>query len=146
MPVDWQLTDTYFVVAHLHYVLLGINVFPVIGGIYYWFPKFTGRMLDERLGSWNFWIMFVGFNVGFFPDAHRRACSGCRGASIPIPPDMGWDTVNLITSVGIVRVRARRRVVFDRCPPCTSQRCPRHSQPVGCTFIGMVCALPAAPI
>ncbi len=50
VPVDWQLTDTYFVVAHLHYVLIGINVFPVVGAIYYWFPKFTGRMLDERLG------------------------------------------------------------------------------------------------
>ena len=67
VPLDWQLTDTYFVVAHLHYVLLGINVFPVIGGLYYWFPKITGRMLDERLGKWNFWVMFIGFNVAFFP-------------------------------------------------------------------------------
>ena len=73
VPVDWQLTDTYFVVAHLHYVLIGINVFPVVGGIYYWFPKFTGRLLNERLGKWNFWIMFIGFNVGFFPMHIARA-------------------------------------------------------------------------
>src|SRR6185503_9789013 len=66
VPVDWQLTDTYFVVAHIHYVLIGINVFPVVGAIYYWFPKMTGRMLDERLGRLNFWTMFIGFNLGFF--------------------------------------------------------------------------------
>ena len=67
VPVDWQLTDTYFVVAHLHYVLLGINLFPVVGALYFWFPKMTGRMLDERLGKWNFWTMFIGFNLAFFP-------------------------------------------------------------------------------
>jgi cytochrome c oxidase subunit 1/cytochrome c oxidase subunit I+III len=60
VPVDWQLTDTYFVVAHLHYVLIGINVFPVVGATYFWFPKFFGRMMGERLGHWNFWTMFVG--------------------------------------------------------------------------------------
>ena len=58
-PVDWQLTQTYFIVAHIHYVLIGINVFPVVGAVYYWFPKMTGRLLDERLGQWNFWTMFV---------------------------------------------------------------------------------------
>src|SRR3954470_8066587 len=63
VPVDWQLTDTYFVVAHLHYVLLGINVFPVVGAMYYWFPKMTGRLMDERLGRWNFWLTFLGFNL-----------------------------------------------------------------------------------
>ena len=67
LPVDWELTDTYFVVAHMHYVLIGINVFPVVGATYFWFPKFTGRMMDERLGRWNFWIMFIGFNLGVFP-------------------------------------------------------------------------------
>ena len=67
LALDWQLTDTYFVVAHLHYVLLGINVFPVIGAIYHWFPKFTGRMMSERLGRWTFGVMFIGFNLAFFP-------------------------------------------------------------------------------
>ncbi len=64
-PVDWQLTDTYFVVAHLHYVLMGGAVFAIFAGIYYWFPKITGRMLSEGLGKASFWTMFVGFNVTF---------------------------------------------------------------------------------
>ena len=72
-PVDWQLTQTYFIVAHIHYVLIGINVvFPVVGAVYYWFPKMTGRLLDEWLGQVNFWTMFIGFNLGFFPDAPSR--------------------------------------------------------------------------
>ncbi|WP_454884954.1 cbb3-type cytochrome c oxidase subunit I [Sphingomonas oryzagri] len=67
VPVDWQLTDTYFIVAHIHYVLIGINVFPVVGATYFWFPKMTGRFMNERLGRWNFWTMFLGFNLGFLP-------------------------------------------------------------------------------
>src|SRR4029079_1251045 len=67
IPFDWQLTDTYFVVSHLHYVLVGANVFTVCAAFYYWLPKMTGRLLDERLGKWSFWIMFIGFNQTFFP-------------------------------------------------------------------------------
>ncbi|HEY3563500.1 MAG TPA: cbb3-type cytochrome c oxidase subunit I, partial [Casimicrobiaceae bacterium] len=67
VPFDLQVHDTYFVVAHLHYVLLGGAVFPLFGAFFYWFPKFTGRMLDESLGRWQFWLFFVGFNVAFFP-------------------------------------------------------------------------------
>src|SRR6202000_2978771 len=66
-PADVQLTDTYFVVAHLHYVLIGINLFGVLGGLYFWFPKMTGRLLGERLGGGNFWITFIGFNIAFLP-------------------------------------------------------------------------------
>ena len=99
MPVDWQLTDTYFVVAHIHYVLIGINVFPVVGGIYYWFPKMTGRLLDERLGRWNFWIMFVGFNVGFFP-MHIAGLLGMPRRIYTYPDGLGWDTLNLVTTIG----------------------------------------------
>jgi cytochrome c oxidase subunit I len=64
-PVDWQLTDTYFVVAHLHYVLMGGAVFAIFAGIYYWFPKITGKLLSEGLGKASFWLMFIGFNVTF---------------------------------------------------------------------------------
>ena len=64
-PVDWQLNDTYFVVAHLHYVLVGGAVFAIFAGIYYWFPKITGRMLSEGLGKLSFWLMLVGFHVTF---------------------------------------------------------------------------------
>ncbi len=65
--------NTYYVVAHIHYVLIGSNVFPVFAGLYYWFPKMSGRMLNERLGKWSFWIMFIGFNLGFFPMHIARA-------------------------------------------------------------------------
>jgi cytochrome c oxidase subunit I len=98
-PVDWQLTDTYFVVAHLHYVLIGINVFPVLGGFYYWFPKLTGKLLSERLGRWNFWTMFVGFNLGFFP-MHLLGLMGMPRRIYTYPAGMGWDFNNLIVSLG----------------------------------------------
>ncbi len=99
VPLDWQLTDTYFIVAHLHYVLLGINVFPVVGGIYYWFPKFTGKLMDERLGRWNFWVMFIGFNLGFFP-MHISGLLGMPRRIYTYSEGMGWSTTNLITSIG----------------------------------------------
>jgi cytochrome c oxidase subunit I+III len=99
VPVDWQLTDTYFVVAHLHYVLIGINLFPVVGAIYYWFPKMTGRMLDERLGRWNFWVMFIGFNLAFFP-MHMTGLLGMPRRIYTYPAGIGWDTLNLVATIG----------------------------------------------
>ncbi len=96
---DQQLTDTYFVVAHIHYVLIGINLFPVAAGLYYWFPKMTGKLMDERLGRWNFWTMFVGFNLGFFP-MHISGLLGMPRRIYTYPSGIGWDTVNLITTVG----------------------------------------------
>jgi cytochrome c oxidase subunit I len=99
VPVDWQLTDTYFVVAHLHYVLIGINVFPVVGAAYFWFPKVTGRLLDERLGRWNFWTMFVGFNVAFLP-MHLTGLLGMPRRVYTYNAYPGWGLLNLITSIG----------------------------------------------
>jgi cytochrome c oxidase subunit 1/cytochrome c oxidase subunit I+III len=99
VPVDRQLTDTYFVVGHLHYVIIGINVFAVVGGTYYWFPKMTGRMMSERLGRWNFWVMFVGFNVGFFP-MHIAGLLGMPRRIYSYPSGMGWDGVNAVISWG----------------------------------------------
>jgi len=99
VPVDWQLTDTYFVVAHLHYVLIGINVFPVVGATYFWFPKMTGKLMDERLGSWNFWTMFCGFNLGFFP-MHISGLLGMPRRIYTYGEGMGWDWLNLITTLG----------------------------------------------
>jgi cytochrome c oxidase subunit I len=96
---DQQLTDTYFVVAHLHYVLIGINLFPVVAGLYFWFPKMTGRMLSERLGYWNFWTMFIGFNLGFFP-MHISGLLGMPRRIYTYPAGLGWDTLNLITTIG----------------------------------------------
>ena len=99
VPVDWQLTDTYFIVAHLHYVLIGINVFPVIGATYFWFPKMTGKFLDESLGRWNFWTMFIGFNLAFLP-MHITGLLGMPRRVYTYSSGMGWDTLNLVTSVG----------------------------------------------
>jgi cytochrome c oxidase subunit 1/cytochrome c oxidase subunit I+III len=99
VPVDWQLTQTYWVVAHIHYVLIGINLFPVIGGIYYWFPKFTGRMLNERLGKWNFWVMFIGFNFAFFP-MHITGLMGMPRRIYTYPAGIGWTLLNQITTIG----------------------------------------------
>jgi heme/copper-type cytochrome/quinol oxidase subunit 1 len=99
VPFDWQLTDTYFVVAHIHYVLIGINLFPVIAAVYYWFPKMTGRMMSERLGRWNFWVMFIAFNLGFFP-MHIAGMLGMPRRIYTYGGGLGWDTVNLVTSIG----------------------------------------------
>jgi cytochrome c oxidase subunit I len=99
VPVDWQLTDTYFVVAHLHYVLIGINVFPVVGAAYFWFPKMTGRMLDEKLGRWNFWTMFVGFNVAFLP-MHLAGLLGMPRRVYTYQGYPGWGALNLVSSFG----------------------------------------------
>ena len=99
VPVDWQLTRTYFVVAHLHYVIIGINVFPVIGGVYYWFPKVTGRLMKEGLGKWSFWVMFLGFNVAFFP-MHILGFLGMPRQIYTYSDGLGWGTPNLIVTIG----------------------------------------------
>jgi cytochrome c oxidase subunit I len=99
VPVDWQLTDTYFVVAHIHYVLIGINLFPVAGAIYHWFPKFTGKMLDERLGRWNFWTMFIGFNLGFLP-MHFLGLLGMPRRIYTYPAGFGWTGWNMVVTAG----------------------------------------------
>ena len=99
VPVDRQLTDTYFVVGHIHYVLIGINVFPVVGGIHYWFPKFTGRLMSERLGKWTFWVMFVGFNAGFLP-MHVAGLLGMPRRIYTYSSGLGWGPVNLVITLG----------------------------------------------
>ncbi|RTL72957.1 MAG: cytochrome ubiquinol oxidase subunit I [Hyphomicrobiales bacterium] len=99
VALDWQLHDTYFVVAHLHYVLLGINLFPVLGGIYYWFPKMSGRMLDETLGKIGFWLSFIGFNIAFFP-MHLLGLLGMPRRIYTYETGLGWDRINLVITVG----------------------------------------------
>jgi cytochrome c oxidase subunit I len=99
LPFDLQVHDTYYVVAHFHYVLLGGAVFPLIGGIYYWFPKMTGRMMSDRLGRWNFWVLFLGFNITFFP-MHILGIQGMPRRVYTYPAEMGWGTLNLVASAG----------------------------------------------
>jgi cytochrome c oxidase subunit 1 len=98
-PVDWQLNDTYFVVAHFHYVLMGGSVFTVFAGLYYWFPKMTGRLLNERLGKASFWAMFIGFNATFFVQ-HALGLSGMPRRIYTYQPGLGWSTYNLISTIG----------------------------------------------
>ncbi|MDB5560274.1 MAG: cytochrome c oxidase, subunit, partial [Enterovirga sp.] len=99
VPIDTQVHDTYFVVAHFHYVLIGGAVFPLLGAIYFWFPKFTGRMMSERVGVWNFWLAFIGFNVAFFP-MHILGVQGMPRRVYTYTADMGWANLNLVSTLG----------------------------------------------
>jgi cytochrome c oxidase subunit I len=99
MPFDWQITDSYFIVAHFHYVLNGAVVFPIFGAIYFWMPKMTGRRLDERLGHISFWTMFVGFNLAFFP-MHVLGLLGMPRRIYTYQPGLGWDSLSLLATIG----------------------------------------------
>ena len=99
VPLDWQVHDTYFVVAHFHYVLIGGAVFPLFAALYYWFPKITGRTLDDRLGKWNFWLMFIGFNIAFYP-MHHLGFQGMPRRVYTYLPGTGWQDLNLLATVG----------------------------------------------
>ncbi|HEY2996643.1 MAG TPA: cytochrome c oxidase subunit I [Methylomirabilota bacterium] len=98
-PVDLQQTDTYFVVAHFHYVLIGGSLMGLLSGAYYWWPKITGRFLDERLGRVQFWILFVGFNLTFFPQ-HYLGVIGMPRRIYTYGPGRGWEFWNLMSTVG----------------------------------------------
>jgi cytochrome c oxidase subunit 1 len=99
VPFDLQVHDSFFVVAHFHYVLIGGAVFPLLGAVYFWFPKITGRMLSERAGKWNFWLLFVGFNLAFFP-MHLLGLRGMPRRVYTYPGDVGWNDLNLLSSAG----------------------------------------------
>ena len=99
LPFDWQVTDSYFIVAHFHYVLNGAVVFPIFGAIYYWVPKMTGRMMSERLGKISFWTMFIAFNVAFFP-MHIVGLLGMPRRVATYPSGLGWDSLNMIETIG----------------------------------------------
>jgi heme/copper-type cytochrome/quinol oxidase subunit 1 len=99
VPFDQQVTDTYYVVAHFHYVIWGAAVFPLLGGLYYWFPKVTGRMYHERLGQATFWLVFAGTNITFFP-MHISGLLGMPRRVWTYPGNMGWASENLISTLG----------------------------------------------
>ncbi len=98
-PVDWQVTDTYYVVAHMHYVLFGGAVFGVFAGLFYWWPKLFGRMLDERLGKAQFWLVFIGFNVTFFPQ-HLLGLMGMPRRNFTYHEHGLTQAYNLVSSIG----------------------------------------------
>ena len=100
-PFDWQLGNSYFVVAHFHYVILGGIVFAVFAGAYYWYPKVTGRMLDETLGKWHFWLFLIGFHLTF-DFMHIPGLLGMPRRIYTYEPGRGWEIWNLIVSVGVI--------------------------------------------
>jgi cytochrome c oxidase subunit I+III len=99
VPFDLQVHDSFFIVAHFHYVLIGGAVFPLFGAFYYWFPKITGRMLSEALGKLNFWLMFVGMNLTFFP-MHWLGFYGMPRRVYTYLASTGWGPLNLLSSIG----------------------------------------------
>ena len=99
-PFDWQLSDSYFVVAHFHFVLIGGLLFTIFAAIYYWFPKVTGRMLSERLGRWHFWLFVIGFNITFLT-MHIPGMLGMPRRIYTYPADRGWEIWNLVVSLGV---------------------------------------------
>jgi cytochrome c oxidase subunit 1/cytochrome c oxidase subunit I+III len=101
LPFDWAVTDSYFIVAHLHYVLNGAVVFPIFGAMYYWAPKLTGKMLNEKLGKLSFWVMFISFNLTFFP-MHILGIMGMPRRVWTYSNGLGWDSLNLIITISAV--------------------------------------------
>ena len=98
-PWNWQLHNSYFVIAHFHYVLVGAIVFNIFAGIYYWYPKVTGRMLDETLGKWHFWLFLIGFHVTF-DTMHFVGFLGMPRSIYTYEPDRGWNGLNFWISIG----------------------------------------------
>jgi cytochrome c oxidase subunit 1 len=99
-PFDWQLHDSYFVVGHFHFTLVAGLVFGIFAGIYYWFPKATGKMLDEKLGKLHFWLFVIGVNLTFIP-MHFLGFLGMPRRIYTYAPNRGWENLNLITSIGV---------------------------------------------
>jgi cytochrome c oxidase subunit I len=100
VPFDWQLTDSYFVVAHFHFVLVGATIFNIFAAIYYWYPKATGRMLGETLGRWHFWLFVIGFNLTFVT-LHFAGVLGMPRRIYTYPADRGWEIWNLVATLGV---------------------------------------------
>jgi len=100
-PFDWQLSNSYFVVAHFHYVLIGGLVFTIFAALYYWYPKVTGRMWNETLGKWHFWLFLIGFHLTF-DFMHIPGVLGMPRRIYTYEPGRGWEVWNMIISIGVI--------------------------------------------
>jgi heme/copper-type cytochrome/quinol oxidase subunit 3 len=98
-PLDWQTKNSYYLVAHFHFVFVGLIVFAILGALHYWFPKMSGRMLSERLGKWTFWLMTIGFNMTFLIQ-HVLGLSGMPRRVYTYPDLPGWAWMNMLSTVG----------------------------------------------
>jgi cytochrome c oxidase subunit I len=98
-PWDWQLHNSYFVIAHFHYVLVGAVVFCIFAAFYYWYPKATGRLMNETLGKWHFWLFLIGFHITF-DTMHALGLLGMPRSIYTYQPDRGWNFINLVVSIG----------------------------------------------
>jgi cytochrome c oxidase subunit I len=125
VPLDTQLHDSYFIVAHFHYVLVGGAVFPLLGAVYYWFPKFTGRMMSERIGRWVAGLLFVAFNFTFFP-MHLLGLLGMPRRVYTYQLDMGWGALNMFVSLSTVVLAAGFLLFF-----VDAIRAARYGEPAG---------------
>lgn len=99
VPIDWLLTRTYYLVAHIHYVFIGGSLFGLFSGLFYWFPKMTGRMLNEKLGKWFFWLFVIGFNLTFMLQ-HALGIEGMPRRIFTYPAGKGWGTMNFLGTIG----------------------------------------------
>ena len=111
VPFDQALTDTYFVVAHFHFIIFGAAVFPIFGGMYYWFPKVTGRMYHERWAQASFWVTFAGTTLTFFP-MHIVGLLGMTRRVYTYEPGLGWDIYNLLETIGGFVLAAGLLMIF----------------------------------
>ncbi len=129
-PLDYQFADSYFLISHFHYTMMGGSVFGIFASIYFWFPKMTGRMLREKVGHMVFALLFAGFNLTFWP----QFILGMRGMQrriVDYPSGIGFDTPNLVSSLGVRRDVARRPAVPLRLVVVAAPRHARRRRPLG---------------
>jgi cytochrome c/quinol oxidase subunit I len=136
--------DSYFVVAHLHYVLIGGAIFPLFGAFYYWYPKFTGRLMDERLGRWNFWLFFVGFNVTFYP-MHHLGMHGMPRRVYTYPAETGWGTLNFVATAGAVLIAISVLLFVINAARSLRRGAPAAANPWGAATLEWAVASPPPP-
>ena len=130
-PADLQQTDTYFIVAHFHYVLVAGSMMGLSGGIYYYFPKITGRLLSEKIGNWHFWLTFIGVNLTFMP-MHWSGLYGMPRRIYTYDAGQGWEIFNLMSTSGaVIQVVARARSVVYNILGSRKQRRDRRQRSVG---------------
>jgi cytochrome c oxidase subunit I+III len=130
IPFDQQLTDSYYVVAHFHYVIFGAAVFPILGGMYYWFPKVTGRMYYERVGQASFWLTFLGTSLTFFP-MHIVGLLGMPRRQYTYEPDLGWTGYNLVETIGSYLLAAGLIMVVANLAVSLRRGAPAGNDPFG---------------